>query len=45
MIYEYDHDLCPDKASQPVRGVPAFVIEDEVSYGMKTNEQLKEMMI
>lgn len=44
-LQEYDVDLCPD-ASKPhaIRGVPAFIANDTVVYGLQQHEQLEAMI-
>jgi predicted DsbA family dithiol-disulfide isomerase len=42
---EYDSDFCRDAASPHyVRGVPAFIVNDTIKYGLRTEEQLREMV-
>lgn len=42
---EYDVDFCRDAATpQYVRGVPAFIVNDNIKYGLRTEEQLREMV-
>jgi predicted DsbA family dithiol-disulfide isomerase len=44
-IEEYDVDFCREAAApQYVRGVPAFLINDTIYYGLRTKEQLTEMI-
>lgn len=42
---EYDVDFCREAAApQYVRGVPAFVLNDTIKYGLRSEEQLREMV-
>jgi len=46
VIEEYDVDLCRDAAAPHyIRGVPAFIVDDKVYYGLRSEEILKEMII
>ena len=41
---EYNVDFCREAAApQYVRGVPSFLINDTLFYGLQTEEQLKEL--
>ncbi len=45
MIEEYDADFCREAAApQYVRGVPAFIINDTIIYGLQDEKALKEMI-
>ncbi len=42
---EYDVDFCREAASPHyVRGIPAFIVNNTVIYGLQTEEQLKGMI-
>ncbi len=42
---EYDADFCREAAAPHyVRGVPSFIINDTVFYGLRTEEQLRELI-
>ncbi len=45
MIEEYDADFCREAAApQYVRGVPAFLANGKIKYGLQSEEQIKEMI-
>jgi thiol-disulfide isomerase/thioredoxin len=42
---EYDVDFCREAAApRYVRAVPAFIVNDTIKYGLRTEEQLREMV-
>lgn len=42
---EYDMDFCREAAAPLyVKGVPAFIVNNTVIYGLQTEEQLKKMI-
>jgi len=42
-LEEYDVDFCRDAAAPHyVRGVPSFIIEDKLIYGLQSKEQLEQ---
>jgi len=44
-IEEYDRDFCKEAAAPHyVRGVPSFMVNDQMVYGLQSEEALKEMI-
>ncbi len=42
---EYDVDFCRDAAApQYIRGVPAFIVNDNIKYGLQNEQQLRELV-
>ncbi|MBI4146228.1 hypothetical protein HY489_02725 [Candidatus Woesearchaeota archaeon] len=45
LVEEYDADLCASAAyPQRVMGVPAFIKNNNISYGFKNKEQLQQLI-
>jgi len=45
LLEEYDVDFCREAAAPNyIRGIPAFMINDTVVYGLQNEEELREMI-